>query len=206
VSVPVERSYGPLWRLGGPLAIIGGLGGAAALVLADRRGELEVDEATRDRLATRQARQEYDDWITTAWVPESAIDGPVVEVESLEGLVDVAIDTDERVLESVDGSVYRVLHDGYVYEYRLPGAEPSGPSAASPAVDGAPTSAPAAPDVVEAEGADPASADFDGTSPVVRPAPREVDFTETMPAVERVSEPSSVDAGSTTESTGGGRQ
>jgi hypothetical protein len=120
VSVPVERSYGPLWRLGGPLAVIGGLGGAAALVLADRRDELEVDEATREHLAVRQARREYDDWITTARVPGSAIDGPVVEVESLEGLVDVAIDTDERVLESPEGDVFRVLHDGTVYAFTPP--------------------------------------------------------------------------------------
>ena len=117
VTVTAERSYGPLWTLGGPLALLAGLGGAAALLLADRRGDLAVDEATRGRLATAQARREYDDWITTARVPETATEGPTVEVESLEGLVDLAIDTEERVLEAPDGETFRVLHDGTVYAF-----------------------------------------------------------------------------------------
>jgi predicted flap endonuclease-1-like 5' DNA nuclease len=203
VAVPVERDYGPLWRVGGPLALLSGLGGAAALVLADRRGELDVSEADRRRLAAASARQEYDDWITTARLPDSGTEGPTVEVESLEGLVDLAIDTGERVLESPDGDAYRVLHDDYVYVFRFPeqsgdgdgdvaGAAESTPhSADAPGPltgDGAGQTVPPASEMPPdgSRGPAPREVDFDDAMPAASPAPERVEFEGVTSVVERV--------------------
>jgi len=58
-----------------------------------------VSAAERRRLAHARERAELDDWITTARVPPESSDRPVVDVETLDGLVDTAIDTDQRVIE-----------------------------------------------------------------------------------------------------------
>lgn len=44
----------------------------------------------------------------------------LVEADSLAGLVDFAIDTDNSVIEAPDADAYYVRHDGYLYCYRPP--------------------------------------------------------------------------------------
>jgi hypothetical protein len=53
-------------------------------------------------------------------LPDEARDLPVAEVETLTDLVDVAIDSDNPVLESPGGDAYHVVHDGYRYTFETP--------------------------------------------------------------------------------------
>lgn len=83
-------------------------------------GLLALDEREREYLRYETARTEFDDWITAA-SDGIALDGDrVVTVDSLEGLVDVAIDSDRRVVS--DGSQYVVFGDGVSYRYDAPPA------------------------------------------------------------------------------------
>ncbi|MBV0924103.1 DUF5305 domain-containing protein [Halomicroarcula limicola] len=120
IEVPAE--YGPLRTAGGPLLLLLGGVGALGLVSARRSGRLTVTDAERRWLAYRSTRREFDDWITTGRVPSEAEGPPVVAVDSLSGLVDVAIDTDERVIEDRRRGACLVLGEGQWYRYDRPAA------------------------------------------------------------------------------------
>lgn len=120
-SVSVPNTPGPIRTLGGPLlTAVAGLA-LAGLLAARSRGELDVTDADRERLAYRRERDEFDEWITTASLPNTLLDAPFVEVESLEGLVDVAIDSNARVVEDPSRKQYVVPGDAVVYVYTPPG-------------------------------------------------------------------------------------
>lgn len=95
-----------------------GVGGLAGLTVARRRDELAVSQADRERLSATATREQFDDWITRARVPASARADPLVPVDSLDGLVDVAIDTDARVVEDRGRDEFVVLGDAVTYVYR----------------------------------------------------------------------------------------
>jgi len=116
-----ERTYGPAWRVGGPVALLIGVVGLAGLAYGRYDGQLTVSAAERDRLEFESTREEFDDWITTARLPSAVLDRPRVEVDSLSGLVDTAIDVDARVFERPDGGVFYVPHEGLLYAYTPPG-------------------------------------------------------------------------------------
>lgn len=118
--VTVPRTHGPVRRAAGPLLLVLSLAGGAALALADRRDVLAVPPEERSRLAHERTLAEFDDWITTGSVPRTARVGPRIEVDSLEGLVDVAIDTNERVIEDADRGEYVVISEGVSYVYYPP--------------------------------------------------------------------------------------
>lgn len=88
------------------------LAGAAAGVVYGRHG------GATEALTTRVHRRRYAEWISEGNVPEWGGE-VVVSMASLEGLVDVAIDTDRRVVYDPDRDVYVVLVDGTRYRYRL---------------------------------------------------------------------------------------
>ena len=118
VAVPADR--GPLWTLGGPLLGLLGLLGLAGLVLGHRRDRWAVDATERTWLDYRRTREEFDDWITTGRVPAGETPTSVVEVDSLEGLVDVAIDTDNRVIEDETRGACLVLTETRWFRYSVP--------------------------------------------------------------------------------------
>jgi hypothetical protein len=93
----VAVAPGPLRAFGGPVLLLVAVGACVGLAAGRRRGALTVTEREREWLAYRDARSEFDEWITTVRVAEPDRDA-TIEIESLEGLVDVAIDTDRRVL------------------------------------------------------------------------------------------------------------
>lgn len=116
VSVPVETSA--LERIAGPALLILGLGGLFALVLARVMGDLSVSDRDRAYLRYRRQRREYDEWITV-------VDGGVpvenpVHTDSLQGLVDLAIDTDARVLADRAAGHLLVRAEGVSYVYDPP--------------------------------------------------------------------------------------
>jgi hypothetical protein len=114
-AVPVDRSVGPLRSIGGPLLIVISLGLLGGVVVGSDR--FALSETERARLVDESDRESFDDWISTIELPPEAFELPRAEAESLAGLVDVAIDTDNPVIEDPDESVYYVRHDGYLYCY-----------------------------------------------------------------------------------------
>lgn len=131
--VTVRQSYGPLWSLGGPLLAFLGLAAVAGLAYAVRTGRFDLTETERARLEYERAYAEFDEWVTTARIPDEALEGATLTVDSLEGLVDIAIDTNNRVIETPD-SGFVVLDDGLVYTFTPPGGVTG--TEAETAVDG----------------------------------------------------------------------
>jgi hypothetical protein len=123
-TVEVATTPGPLSAYGGPLTLLAALIAGGGLVAGRTTGAFGVSAQERDWLAYRNARAEFDDWITVATVPASVRRDPDIAVESLEGLVDIAIDTDERVLEARDSDIFVVLDGDRTYAYRPPSAAP----------------------------------------------------------------------------------
>lgn len=138
---PVTRTIEPtrLELYGGPVLCVLGLVCMAFLGTARWRGWLVVTDRERARNEFERARNDFDEWISTARIPD-ANDRTSVPTDSLVDLVDIAIDSDRRVLE--DGDQYAVLVDNEIYTYTAP-----------PAVD--PLSSPVA------RGTEPASEDRD---------------------------------------------
>ncbi|WP_123537542.1 DUF5305 domain-containing protein [Halosimplex salinum] len=115
VSVPVDTD--PVRAYGSLLAVLVGVLGAGALVWADRDGRLDVPDHVRSAIAVGRERDSFDEWISTGRVPPVG-DDRVVTVDSLADLVDVAIDSDRRVIEDAEAGTFVVLDGPTRYEYR----------------------------------------------------------------------------------------
>lgn len=118
--VAVESTYSPMERVGSALLLAVPLVFLMGTTVARATGRLSPTAVDRDVLAHNQARTEYDEWITPGRLSEALLDRPVVTVASLEGLVDLAIDVDGRVIEDVEAGGYVVAHDGILYTYSPP--------------------------------------------------------------------------------------
>ncbi|WP_251330724.1 DUF5305 domain-containing protein [Haloplanus pelagicus] len=117
-----QRTYGPPYRIGGPIALIAGIVGIVGLAYGRYDDRFAVSDAERAALAFQSARDEFDDWITTARLPSTVRDRPRIQIDTLAGLVDTAIDFDARVFEDPeDGSLY-VPHEGILYVCEPPTA------------------------------------------------------------------------------------
>jgi hypothetical protein len=123
VTVAREPNLG--LAAGAGLLSLGSLAGAGALILARRRGELALSAAEREWLEYRDDRTDYDDWITSVELPSEAESLPVARATTLADLVNVAIDSDNSVLETPDGGTYYVIHDGYRYTFEAPPEPPT---------------------------------------------------------------------------------
>ncbi|MFB6223764.1 MAG: DUF5305 domain-containing protein [Haloarcula sp.] len=115
----VTRTIEPsrLELYGGPVLCSLGLLCAALLGIARWRGWLAVTEREQVRHEFETARNDFDEWISTAKIPESD-DRTTISTNTLADLVDIAIDSDRRVLE--DGERYAVLVDSEIYTYTAP--------------------------------------------------------------------------------------
>ena len=120
VEVPVEPD--PVSRYGSLLVLLVGLSGALVVAGMERTGRLEVNEQTRSAIQMEQERDSFDEWISTGRVPSVSSDR-VVTVDSLEGLVDVAIDSNRRVVEDVESGTFVVLDGATRYEFRPEGPQ-----------------------------------------------------------------------------------
>ena len=108
-------SVGPLRSIGSLALLLGGVGGLLVVGSAKRRDALAPPETQRTRLAVAREREQFDDWISRGTLDEDFRDRPRIEIETLEDLVDLAIDSDRRVIEDGDG-YYVVDELLYVYE------------------------------------------------------------------------------------------
>jgi len=81
-QVTQEQTYGQLWRLGGPAAIVFGLLGLITVTYIYIGTEiLNISDAERKFVTFQSSRDEFDDWITTAELPEATTDRPTASVE-----------------------------------------------------------------------------------------------------------------------------
>jgi hypothetical protein len=121
-TITRQRTYGPLYRIGGPVALLVGLAGVAGLAYGRYEDHFAVSEAERAALEFESTRDEFDDWITVARLPDDVLARPRVDVDSLDGLVDTAIDVDARVFEAPEGDAFYVTSEGLLYVYEPPTA------------------------------------------------------------------------------------
>lgn len=113
---------GAIGGIGGPLLFLLGLVGLGGLTAGRYDDRFELTHRERDLLAYRRARAEFDEWISEAHVPRQHVADAETHVEttSLDGLVDIAIDIDRRVLEMRDRAQFLVMDGNVVYSYEPP--------------------------------------------------------------------------------------
>jgi hypothetical protein len=113
-TVTVARDPGLTRAVGGPLLGLVGLLGLVALAGLRIQGPIPLDPDRRRAIALARDRRRFDEWISEGTVPSS--DDPVVRVDSLPDLVDVAIDSDRRVIESGDRFYVLLGEARYVFD------------------------------------------------------------------------------------------
>jgi len=111
-TVERPREYPLLWRAAVPILLFVGFGGAIGLGFLRERGELDLSTADRERLT----RDRFDEWLSYADLPPDP-DADAVRVHSLPDLVDLAIDTDNRVLFDPSRGRYVVVDGDSRYVY-----------------------------------------------------------------------------------------
>ena len=89
------------------------------LATAKRSGRSEVQSDSEQSLEFERHRRAYDDWISREAITPRQRE-PTVAIETLEDLVDIAIDGDSRVIEDVESNDYYVLTSNVVYAFRAP--------------------------------------------------------------------------------------
>lgn len=119
-KVEVPDEYGPLQTLLAPILILFSIIGLGGLWYLYSRNLHRIPEQERVRLTYRRQRREFDEWITRATLPDEVLPDRRATVTSLDDLVDLAIDTDERVIEDPSRDLYLVQHDDVVYTYSPP--------------------------------------------------------------------------------------
>ncbi|MFC7072062.1 DUF5305 domain-containing protein [Halovenus rubra] len=115
VTRTVEPSAVALY--GAPLLFIIGVLTIVGLAIASSQGWLQVTEVERTRHEFESERDDFDEWISAVTIPDSG-NRTVVPSETMEDLVDIAIDSDRRVLE--EGDRYAVIVDDIMYTYSAP--------------------------------------------------------------------------------------
>ena len=115
----VEQRYGALRSYGSLGLMLFGLIGIATLGYGRHAGLITVTDDERRLLESASQREAFDDWISTGQVEEADLEGPRIEIDSLEGIVDVAIDCDRRVIEDRQRRAYYVV-EGDVYHVYEP--------------------------------------------------------------------------------------
>lgn len=117
----VRRTIEPsrLAQYGGPLLVALGVLSILVLTVANWLGLLAVSDREQQHRSFVIDRKDFDKWISNARIPEGS-DRTTVPADSLSDLVDIAIDSDRRVIE--DGDRYAVLVDDIMYTYTAPTA------------------------------------------------------------------------------------
>ncbi len=119
-EVPVESSM--LESIGSILAFGTALALAIALVVGRNADYIEITEEEKQRLQFDRNRERFDEWITTGTFPSEREYESTILVDDLTGLIDVAIDTNKRVIEDQQLGVSTVLDEEYSYIFVHPGS------------------------------------------------------------------------------------
>jgi len=116
----VEVSYGPLRTAVGPLLVVISVLGVVGLVVGRWLDWWSVSERERRWLDYQSTRAEFDEWITDGEVPPDVDERTTITVGSLKGLIDVAIDSDRRVIADQSRNVCVVVLEDAVYRFEPP--------------------------------------------------------------------------------------
>jgi hypothetical protein len=119
-EVTVEATYGPLRSLGAPILSLLALLTCLGLAVGWYLDAFVVTDGEQTWLAYTESHREFDDWITTGRLPEEMLSAPRSPVDSLDGLVDIAIDSNRRVIEDRDRGLCGVFVDDVLYTYEIP--------------------------------------------------------------------------------------
>ena len=112
----VENDYGSLVVFASLAGLFAPLVALAGLLYGRANDWFEVSQSDRAEIQRATLRSEFAGWITTGTVPAED-DRTVITVDSLEGLVDVAIDSDRRIVEDGDTGTYVVLDGDVRYRF-----------------------------------------------------------------------------------------
>jgi len=149
-TVPVV--HGPVRQAGSILLTVVPLFGALGMGLARRKRVFELSAEENAALEHALVREEFDEWITTGTLPASRSESDPVEVASLEGVVNVAIDSGRRVIEDGDRYFISTPELSYLYVNDAPSVE----SVSAPAESDPPAEDPEGGDEGGVDEADPA--------------------------------------------------
>lgn len=116
-TLRTEATYGPLRSHGSVALILVAAIGLVGFAAARYRGVIPPSPAERAMLVRHRERRDFDDWISTGAIPAEARTGAAIQLDSLEDLVDVAIDTNERVIEDTETGDFFVVDSGRHYIY-----------------------------------------------------------------------------------------
>lgn len=114
VMVPTTPSL--LSILGALASLVVPLLALVGLVSGRRLNWFDVSASARDDAKREKLRSEFKEWVTLGTVTPTD-DRTMVAVDSLEGLVDVAIDSDRRVIEDTETGRYVVLDTDSRYQF-----------------------------------------------------------------------------------------
>ncbi|AGB39277.1 DUF5305 domain-containing protein [Natronococcus occultus] len=87
------------------------------LVIARYHGSLAPSESKASQSDFEYDWKTFEEWISQGSVPDNQLDGTAVHIASLEDLVDVAIDSNRRVLADPERQSFYVLIGETYYEY-----------------------------------------------------------------------------------------
>lgn len=118
IQQTVEPGVGE--TVGSLLVLISSLVGLLGLTVGRVKGYTELTDDERELLEVYQQEQEFSEWITSGTFPSERDYEATIIVDDLEGLVDVAIDTNKRVIKDEQLEVSTVLDGDYVYMYIRP--------------------------------------------------------------------------------------
>lgn len=118
IDVPVDPTPGA--QLGSFVFFLLALFGLVTLVVGSATGRFDITKEEQELLELAREREEFDEWITTGRFPADRDYEMTILVDNLVGLVDVAIDTNNRVIEDSELGVSAVLDGDSVYLYVHP--------------------------------------------------------------------------------------
>ena len=122
-------------QAGGILLILLGVFGAGSVGYLTYAGYTEVSDEEREYADFENERDTFDKWISTGRIPDGG-EYTRVELDSLADVVDVAIDSNRRVIESTgDRRLFVTLVNDTRYEFEPP-EPPASKRAADPLDDG----------------------------------------------------------------------
>ncbi len=110
----------PMTAYGSILLFVLAIVGVISLVVARSTDYLELSKEEQRLLKLARDRERFSEWISTGSFPAEQEYEQTVLVDDLEGLVDIAIDTNKRVIEDPQLGVSTVLDDNYIYLYIRP--------------------------------------------------------------------------------------
>lgn len=112
----VPNQPGILLQGGSIAGLLIPLAGLLGLFYGRENDWFDVSEETRTEIQHAKLQSEFEDWVTTGTIPADT-DQPTIAVDSLEGLVDIAFDSNRRVIKDTETGMYVLRDDDVRYQY-----------------------------------------------------------------------------------------